>query len=113
MCHKWDEGSVDCLECELGLVLSSVGEGGITLTSALVSTRKRIPEAKSLMKRRQLKGRLGLLITASWPARFLTWSKVVDTCGLYHQTKSDTSRGWEVGGRWRCRTGWRNRMTDD
>ena len=90
----------------------SLGEGGITLTSAPVSTRKRVPEAKSWKKRR-LRGRPGSLVAASdWPGRFPTWSKAIDTCGHYHRTESDTSKGWEVGGGWRCGSGWRNGMTD-
>lgn len=76
-----------------------VGEGGITLTSAPVATRKWVPEAKSWIKHRQLDGRPRWLVaTSDWPGCFPTWSKVVNTCGYYYQTESDTSRGWEVGG---------------
>ena len=64
----------------------SVGEGGITLTSAPVATRKWVPEAKSWIKHRQLDGRPRWLVAASdWPGCFPTWSKVVNTCG--HITK--------------------------
>ena len=91
----------------------SVGEGGVTLTSAPVYTKKQVSEATLWMKKGRLEDRPGSLVAASdWPGRFPTWSKAVDTCRHYHQTQSDTSKGWEVGWGWRCGSGWRNGMTD-
>ena len=54
----------------------SISEGEKTLTSAPMSTRKWVPEAKSWMKKRRLEGRPGSLVIASdWPRCFPTWSR--------------------------------------
>ena len=69
-------------------------DGGITLTSAPVSTRYRVPETRSVIKKRRLTVGPGVLVAASnWPGRFPTGSRVGYICVPCHQSGDGTSRG--------------------
>ena len=62
-------------------------DGGITLTSAPVSTRYRVLEARSIIKKRRLTVGPGMLVAASnWPGRFPTGSRVGYICVPCHQS---------------------------
>ena len=58
-------------------------EGGITLTWAPVSTRKRVEEQLSVMKSRRLGVRpVTSAASTYWPCRFPSMNRVVCTCEL-------------------------------
>jgi len=66
----------------------SLGEDGITLTSAPVSAIKRVPEAKSWIKKRRLEGWPGSLIAASnWPGCFLLGARRSALAGTITEPK--------------------------
>ena len=77
-------------------------EGGMTLTSAPVSTRKRKQLVLSVMKNRRLGGRPEVLVANSTsPGRFPTKSRGMYTSGPCPQSGDGTSKvsvpgeGWE------------------
>ena len=89
-----------CREYLLARCVCGGTEGGITLTSVSVLTRKRKPEFLSL---RLSERPAALVATSGWPARSSKSCKGVSTCEHWSQTCDDTSR---------CmRRGWMNAMT--
>ena len=73
----------------------SAGEGGMTLTSPPVSTRKRVPVTRSTTKNRQLeKNGPGMRVAISiWPWSFPRVSKEACTFEQPHHNGNDTSKG--------------------
>ena len=98
LAEETGDSYITCLPPAEELIPPNFRWGDVDGSEFSVSTRKRVPETKSWMKKRRLEGRPGSLVHISdWPDHFPTWSKAVNSCGHYHQTESDTSRGWEVG----------------
>ena len=76
------------------LFFRSDGKGGMMLTSAPVSMRKRWPELKSVKNSRRLRVWPAALVAASdRPGSFPTSYKEVGTSWRRHQMSSGTSRG--------------------
>ena len=83
---RWDVEVVSVVETDGEEKLCSLAEGGMTLTCAPVSMRKRIPESRSMMKNRWLG--LGPGMSAAftyWPSRFPNRSREVNIFGLCHK----------------------------
>ena len=90
--------------------LRSAQVGGSTLTSAPVSTRKRRPWLRSMMKKRRLGTRPGTPVAASdWPGRFPDGDMVNGTWWQHPQNFGDTNTG--LGLHW-CAHGERGWVSD-
>ena len=98
-----DARVVDSLECDACMGRGQCGlGGGITLTSAPMSTRNCRPLVQLVTKNRRLgcAGPVALVVINDWPRCFPTRNKEGYTFGRNPQNCGNTNTGWSrLGGR--------------